>query len=281
MAISGLTTGAEYLRNAAQGFFNDLYAKPRMHLDSPLHNDIQWTPALRFTISGYINVFVEVSETSPYPVVLKLRIAAVRNFPLPIAIYTICPEDAYLARRQEVARLKTDGIGLITVNKDGQANREFSTIPLIQIISRLDFKNETKGLPTTYLQPLSEVFEDYSNKPLNGVKSLTEIVEGMVMRAGEDAVEKRILSKSNLGNSTASALEALYDAPKCKYARVGIGGVRSFYSVYRNPSHHWPRKKNEAYEKHTNCRHGFLEGIKQIKLFRKALRNVGLSGGLH
>ena len=73
MAISGLTYGAEFLRNAAQEFFKGRYGNPRMHLDAPLHKELRWTPALRFTIYGHINVFVEVSETSPYPRVLELK----------------------------------------------------------------------------------------------------------------------------------------------------------------------------------------------------------------
>lgn len=281
MAISGLTTGAEYLRNAAQEFFNDLYANPTMYLDKSLHKDLGWTPALRFTIHGHINVFVEVSETSPYPRVLELRVAEVRKFPQPIVIYTTCPEEILVAQRRETVRLREDGFGLITVNSDGHANREFSAIPLVQIIFPLEFKNATKGLPSNFRRRLSEAFEDYANKPVNGVKFLTEIVEGMVMRAGKDAVRNNFLSKGQLGNTTASALVALHDVPNCRNAQVAIGGVRNYHSMYRNLSHHWPKSKNRAYEKYANCRHAFLVGINQIQYFRKALRNVGLSGGLH
>ena len=281
MAISGLTSGAEYLRNAAQEFFDDLYGNPKMHLDTPLHNDLQWTPALRFTIHGHINVFVEASETSPYPVVLKLKVAAVRNFPQPIAIYTICPKDVFLDRSKEAVQLQKDGIGLITVNMNGQANREFSTIPLIQIISKLEFKNETRGLPSNFRQRLSEAFEDYANKPVNGVKSVTEIVEGMVMCAGVHAVKKRFLQKSEIKYGTASTLDAMYASPQLSNARAAIGGVRNYNYEYRNISHHWPKSKNQAHKKYAKCRHAFLEGIYQIQNFRKALRNVGISAGLH
>ena len=195
MAISGLTSGADYLRNAAQEFFGDLYGNPKMHLDTPLHNNLQWTPALRFTIHGHINVFVEVSETSPYPRILELKANVVRNFPQPIAIYAVCPKDILSSKEREVDRLQNDGFGLIRVDSNQHAKLLFTTIPLVQIISKLEFDNEIEGLSPKFRQRLSEAFEDYGNKPVNGVKSVTEIVEGMVMYAGVRAVEKKIFTK--------------------------------------------------------------------------------------
>ena len=281
MAISGLTFGAEYLRNAAQEFFGDLYANPKMNLDTPLHNDLQWTPALRFTKHGHINVFVEVSETSPYPRILELKATVVRYFPQPIEIYAICPEDIWSSHESEANRLQNDGFGLITVDSNQHAKLVFTTIPLIQIISKLEFKNETKGLPLKFRQRLSEAFEDYANKPVNGVKSVTEIVEGMVMCAGVHAVKKKFLQKSEIKNGTASTLDAMYASPKLSNARAAIGGVRNYNYEYRNISHHWPKGKNQAHKKYAKCRHAFLEGIYQIQNFRNALQNVGISAGLH
>ena len=99
-------------------------------------------------------------------------------------------------------------------------------------------------------------------------------------QAGNDAVRKEYLSKNQLGNGPADELDALYNAKQCKDARAAIGGTRSYIKLYRNLSHHWARTAKEAYDKYTNCRHAFLEGIKQIQQFRTATKNVGLSGRL-
>lgn len=280
MAISGLTSGADYLRNAAQEFFGDLYGNPQMHLDTPLHNNLQWTPALRFTIHGHINVFVEVSETSPYPRILELKANVVRNFPQPIAIYAVCPKDILSSKEREVDRLQNDGFGLIRVDSNQHAKLVFTTIPLVQIISKLEFDNEIEGLSPKFRQRLSEAFEDYGNKPVNGVKSVTEIVEGMVMYVGVRAVKKKILQNSEIKNGTASTLDAMYASPKLSNARAAIGGVRNYNYEYRNISHHWPKSKILAHKKYAKCRHAFLEGIYQIQNFRQALRNVGISARL-
>ena len=280
MAISGLTPGEEYLRNAAQEFFKDLYGSPKMYLDTPLHKDLRWTPALRFTIHDHINVFVEVSETNTYPRLLELKVADVLKFPQPIAVYTTCPEDVFLAQRRETVRLRSHGFGLITVNSDWHANREFTAIPLVQIISKREFENEIAGLRSIVRQRLCEAYDDYTTKPVNGVKFLTEIVEGMVISAGKNAINKGYLQNSILKKGTAFILDEMYKAPGCSNARAAIGGVINYNSQIRNLNHHWPKSKKLAYKKYANCRHAFLEGLKQIQHFKQALRNVGLSGGL-
>lgn len=278
----GLTSGGDFLRNAARMFFQDCYGSPVMHLDKELHRNLAWKPALRFTIHEHINVFVEPSENGPYPRILELKNADVRNFAQPIAIYAVCPEDmiSTSAQRSSMKRLKAHGFGLITVDTNGDAERIFPAIPLIQFIPSAEFKEEIKGLPKKIRQRASEAFEDYQNKPVNGVKSISELLEGLVTRAGKDAVQKGYLKKKNLGNGLADTLDALYKAQQCKNICAEIGGVRSYIKQHRNLSHHWPKNRKAAYDKYSNCRHAFLEGIKQTARFRAAMKKVALSGNL-
>ena len=93
MTTVGLISGEEFLLNAAQKLFEDRYEKPKMHLNEQLHRDLPWIPALWFTIHEYFNIFVEPSETGPYPRILKLKKDDVCRFSQPIAIYSVCPED--------------------------------------------------------------------------------------------------------------------------------------------------------------------------------------------
>ena len=278
----GLTSGEKFLREAAQVFFNDIYGGPDMYLNTELHRNLAWTPALRFIIHDHINVFVEPSETGPYPRILALKNLEVRNFQQPIAIYAVCPENMTSKSDQqlEMKRLEAHGFGLLTVGPNGQARRMFSGTPLVQVIPPGEFKEEIDGLSGKISQRVSEAFDDYNSQPVNGVKSISEVIEGLVTQAGKDAEKKGYLAKNQLRDAIADVLDALHDVEQCKDARAAIGGIRSYINQYRNLSHHWPRNKQKAYEKYANCRHAFLEGIKQLKHFRAAMINGGLSGNL-
>ena len=151
MANIGLTSGEAFLRDAARTLFEERYEKPKMHVGRELHRELQWTPALRFVIYGYINVFVEPSESGPYPRILELKYADVLNFPEPISIYAVCPENVIStpAQRAEMKRLKAHRHGLVMVDSSGRANRVFSPTPLVQVISEAEFRNSIGALPLT------------------------------------------------------------------------------------------------------------------------------------
>lgn len=254
-----------------------------MYVNQELHKDLAWTPALRFVIHEHINVFVEPSESGPYPRILERKYTDVLHFPQPIAIYAVCPEEMILTsvQRTEMRRLEAHGFGLITVNQEGRAHREFSASPLVQVIPKAEYKAEIEVIRNKKIrQRIGETYEDYNGKPVNGVKSLTEVLEGLVTKAGNDAVRKKYLKKADLGNGAANDLDALHDTKQLKSARAAIGGVRSHIKEYRNPKHHWPANKKKAYQKYSDCRHAFMDGIKHIQRFRTAMRAVGLTGNL-
>ena len=282
MTSIGLTPGAAFLRDAARQFFENLYGNPKMHQDQQLHKDLSWTPALRFTIHEQINVFVEPSESGPYPRILELKAREVRLFPQPISIYAVCPEETLLNTGQgrEVRRLEEDGFGLITVDASGTAKRHVSAIPLIQIIPASEIKKELTELTPKIRQRVSEAFEDYCNKPVNGVRSLSEIVEALVEQAGRDAVRKQYIANSAHRHGPADTLDALYQSNHCHNIRAQIGGIRSYIAEYRNLSHHWPKDAKRAHKKYSDCRHAFLDGIKHLQRFRDAVKTIGLSGNL-
>ena len=145
-------------------------------------------------------------------------------------------------------------------------------------IAEADFKQQTKDLPRGIRQSASEAFEDYLSKPVNGVKTLSEIVEGMIRKAGRDSAANEGISNAQSRGVPADVLDALHE--KHPQARAAIGGARNFINECRNLSHHWPRNKKDAYKKYAHCRHHFLGGLHTIQAFRKAMKNVGLTGNL-
>ena len=112
---------------------------------------------------------------------------------------------------------------------------------------------------------------------------ITEVVEGMVLKAGREAASSTrqwIRPNEAKPGFSAGTLDALSNAPACAPARAAIGGVRGYIDQYRNTSHHFPKDKRQSYIKYRDCRHAFLDGIKQIQRFRLSLKNIGLSGSL-
>ena len=253
-----------------------------MYLSEKLHRDLSWTPALRFTISDYINVFVETSELGPYPAILDLRRAEVQDFTQPISIYVVCPDDMISSskQRKDRDRLQKYGFGLITVDENGHATRWITAIPLVQVISEAEFKEKSDDLPKKIKQRVSEAFSDYNNNPVNGVQNITKVVEGLIIQAGRDAANKKYISNKELKKSIANLLDVLFGVKALHNARAAIGGVRDYISEVRNSSHHWPKDKKKAYQKFAYCRHNFLEGINKINRFSTAMKNAGLSGNL-
>ena len=282
MANIGLTSGEAFLRDAARTLFEERYEKPKMHVGRELHRELQWTPALRFVIYGYINVFVEPSESGPYPRILELKYADVLNFPEPISIYAVCPENVIStpAQRAEMKRLKAHRHGLVMVDSSGRANRVFSPTPLVQVISEAEFRNSIGALPLTIRRRSSEVFEEYQNHPVNGVKSLSEIVEGLVREAARQAIRKKYISGVAVEDPLGRILAKMQESQTFGKIQAEIGGVRMYVRECRNLSHHWPTNRKKAYEKYVECRHAFLEGIKHLRRFREAAKSVGLRGNL-
>jgi hypothetical protein len=282
MSSTGLTSGEEFLRDAAKRFFEDLYENPGIFVNKELHRDLPWTPALRFVVNDHVNVFVEVSETGPYPQIVRMRHANVLQHPEPIAVYAVCPEEVFLKsdKRSEIKELQAHGCGLITVNSEEIARREFPAIPLIQVISSAEFKTLIQGLPQSIKRHVVQAYEDYNSKPVNGVAKITEIIEGLVEQACVDVYKKGILSKTALGNTIANKLDALHREDCFAAARAAIGGVRSHYSTCRNRTHHWPKNKKKAHEKYADCKYDFVEGIQNVKRFRESMKNIGLTGNV-
>ncbi|MYD86065.1 MAG: hypothetical protein F4Y14_07710 [Acidobacteria bacterium] len=251
-----------------------------MHIDTPLSTRLEWAPALRFSLRGRINVFVEPSDDGPFPRVLAMRYADVSNYPEPIAVYSVCHAKAIASPKgqRDLNRLKQLGFGLVTVDPSGKPTVLFAGVPLVQVISEDEFKHQISGLPRGIRQRARECFDDYRSKPLNGVKSLSELLEGMIRKAGRDAVARLVITTGESKAPLAQLLDRLHE--HFTSARAAIGGARKYIKECRNPAHHWSPTKKGEYRKYRHCRHHFLEGLQTIQSFRQAMKNSGLSGNV-
>lgn len=279
MASAELSSGLESLQASALKLFKQEGLLPGKSVEAVMAA-LKWRPTCTLKSSNHIHTLIEVSEDKVYPQILRLRHAELTQFSEPVAIYVICPEEraieaSFLA---EVRDLESHGFGLIVVNAAGKAHKQFSAIPIVQVISASDYLNATKGLPTRVKQKAAQAFADYRSKPVMGVVSLTEVVEGLAIRAIKDAHSKGWVTHADVNGALAPALDKMYLENGCRNSRAAIGGVRSYIANFRNLNHHWPKNRKKAHEKYVLARQGFLEGLRHVRDFPIAMKNIGLSG---
>jgi hypothetical protein len=276
----GLSSGTEFLRNAAVAYFENVYEKPPIQIAAEVDPKLNWKPTIRISVNDHLMLLAEVSEV-PYPLIFRLRRTDVLQLQVPIAIYCVCPEEAYLQNQPDVRDLRQHGYGLLTVSAEGAVQKRFASIPIVQQISEGDFKAEILGLPPKLRRRVATSFELYNHSAPAGVADVTEVVEGVVLKAAREAVRKGwIRSGSAKPGQTAASLAAMSGAAQFGKAAAAVGGAQSYVSRYRNTAHHFPKNKKQAHTKYRDCRHAFLDGLKVIQHFRTAMRNLQLSGSI-
>jgi len=276
MSGGGLTTSGQFLTDAAEEYFNGLYENPSLRTSTQIDPSLGWTPSIHFKASNHLTIAAEVSET-PYPAILRLRHADIANVQVPIAVYSVCPEEAYLEKKEQsnIRQLQQHGYGLLTVDGDGHVQRRFGCIPLIQHIPETEITGVIKEIPRPIKLRIRDAFQNYELNAGAGVSQLSEIVEALAISAAKGANTKGWLSV-NLTLPVARILDEMFACPQLKSAAAAIGGARSYISVYRNAAHHPPRSKKAAYIKYRDCQHGFREGIRRILDFRDSMKKLGI-----
>jgi hypothetical protein len=277
MSDGDLTSGTEFLQKGAIAFFKGHYQNPDIRIQQPVNASLNWVPSFHFRVHDHLLIAVEASE-AVYPMILSLRRVDLEKLQFPIAVYSVCPEEAYVRDQTEAKRLMSHGYGLITIDSAGMATRRASSIPILQQIHAEEFQHELAGLPLKYRQRLARAYEAYcQNAPL-GVGDITEVMEGMVLKAGQAAAKKTwIQSNQAKPGQSANTLAAMQKAAQLGHCAAAIGGAQSYISVWRNTSHHFPKNPAKAAQKYRACRHGFLEGIRQIKAFRESMKTAGFN----
>ncbi|SFI18269.1 hypothetical protein [Methylobacterium brachiatum] len=279
MSTGGLSSGDAVLVNAAKSYFAKTFQNPTIQLGEAIDKTVSWSPAMKMRVHDHLTVIAEVSE-KPYPLILSMRRSAIIQLDMPISVYSVCPEESYLANQAEFKRLTADGFGLITVDANGNAQPRSRAIPLIQQITEVEFAADIKGLPVKLRKRLAESFDHYNHSPPTGAADVAEVMEGLVLKAGREAAAKNWIPASEAKpGASQKTLIAMQGSVQCKNAAAALGAAQGFISMYRNLNHHFPKDRKQAAKKYRDSRHGFLEGLKKVGFFRDQMRNIGLSGG--
>lgn len=277
MSDGGLLPGEEALVDSVKAFFEKQYESNAIRRNEEIDGSLRWTPSLHFQANDHVRIAAEVSE-SPYPAILQRRHADLMAFREPIAVYCACPEEEFLKKENQadIRRLRDHGYGLLTVDDKKQVTKRHGCIPLIQFIPETDFAQEITGLPRAWRVRLRTSYERYLVDPVSGVQDVSEVLEGLVLSAAK-AVERKGWVGKLASMPLAEMLDELSELKQCKPAKAAIGGVRNYVKQYRNPSHHYPKNKLQAYKKYRDAPHAFRDGLKQAHGFRASMLSIGIS----
>ncbi|HEX8445477.1 MAG TPA: hypothetical protein VF649_02580 [Sphingomonas sp.] len=275
--MAGISSSTDFIRSSVKRYLLTAYSNPPIKCDEEVDPNLQWRPTINCLVNNQL-MLIEASE-KPYPEILRMRRAEMVEIPAPIAAYAACPEEAYAQNLKEANDLALHGFGLFTIDAAGNVTLKFPAIPIAQHIPEGQFKEDVSGLPAPHKRKAKECFDLYRINAPAGVANLAEQVEGLVMRAAKDAAKRGWITQGQAKGNLANVLVALGGAPQFNNASTVIAAVRIYIQRYRNPAHHIPKNKKAAYRKYRDCRHAFLDGLRNMADFRDQMKALGLTGG--
>jgi hypothetical protein len=266
-------------RSLGEPVMNELY---KLHnkaakINKEIERSIGWRPTLHLEESEFSIIAADV-RSSPFPEALQLIRSKIANAHLPITIYAICSETSFSSQngQKEARELKAHGLGLYTVNENGEANRQFAGIPIINHISYAEFEMNLQQVPKKNAARIRVAFQSYNHKPTSGVLEICDMVERFILDAAKIAIKKGWINQSLSRATVAKILDEMSTAPQFQNYKAEIGGARSFIKYVRNTASHSPKDRKQAYLKYAKCRDGFFDGIKVIDRFYIAMKNLGI-----
>ena len=274
---AGLSSATDFLRDAVKAYLVSTYANPPVKCDEVVDDGLGWVPTLHCPVNNQL-MLIEASE-KPYPAVFRMRRVEMADVQAPIAVYAACPEEAYTHNQKEASDLAQHGFGLFTVDANGSVTCKFHAIPIAQHISDAQFKSDIEGFPAPHKRRSRECFELYKHNAPSGVANIAELLEGMVVKAAKESARKGWLTTGETKAVLQTVLATMQSKPQFQNADAILGASRIFVSRYRNAAHHFPKNKKQAWTKYRDCRHAFLDGLRNVRDLKAAMKALGLSGG--
>lgn len=256
-----------------------LYGRHRktVKINEEIETSLSWKPTLHLEVNEFSIIAADV-RLSPCPESLVLTKARIANAHLPITIYSICSEEVYLTRegQKEARELKAHGMGLFTVESNGDVTMQFCGIPIINHIPLAEFDSCLMSIPRSICSRIRDAFDSYKNKPTDGVTAISDVIEGLVYDAIKKAINKGWMAKPIKKKLLAPALDDMLQTPQFKDSAAAIGGVRAFVKSFRNNANHSPRSRKYAYKKHLSCKQAFFSGLQTIESFCTSMNGAGI-----
>ncbi len=267
------------IQKAALGFCKSHYGLAGLKVEEQIHTTISWRPNF-FLRKGSVIFAVEVGESLD-PSIFKIVANDILHFSRPIALCLACPLEVFQSNGNtaKVKELKKLGIGVLTVDDNGDANLPIPCVPLAQHISEEFLAERIRDLPNRLRIAFRGAHETFSVNPGQGLQGAGQIVEAMVDSMVSGAIKGGHLNGSVAGDSAANKIDELYEALRPQ--RAALGGARAFLKTYRNVASHPARSAKEAMKKINGCRDGFFHAIGISTDLSAAMNTLGYRLHLH
>jgi len=262
-----------------QAHLIDKYGRSGFKVESPIHNDVSWTPTLQIKTNRFCLLGVEVSDQL-YPSIIKIAVhdLLASCAEMPVSISVACPLAEYQADARQIIskQLRRDGIGLITVDDLGNVTEQFVPISVIHHIQEDAFARRIGELPTSVRVKFSAAYDVYRTNAYQGLQDVSQVIEALSMGFAKDCKKKGWIT--SVGSTAASALDALYSSTEnlVTQQRAAIGGARDYMRNIRNPSSHPPKNQAEVAARIQECKEGFLNTTRVAVNLCVAIHRCGL-----
>lgn len=269
----------ERLRHVAThslAFCKNQWGSKGLGVEKAIDTDISWRPSFHLKQHQSLIVAVEVGDVL-YPELLKGAAHDIGKYNCPIAVYQACSLDVFqkdpkLAR---VKLLRANGIGVITVDENGDALIQAPAGPLAQNISPTDFEDELAKLTKQLKVRFRTAYSTYQTNVGQGLQECGQLIEEIVISIAKQAVNGGVVPAGILRRDAALMIDTLYSTNFFKDYRAALGAARSFIKEYRNVVSHPSKTPKEMAAKLRKCRSGFLEGLRIGRELRSVITSVG------
>jgi hypothetical protein len=273
------TAKRQRVADAVLEFFKKRFGRGTAKVNQGIDPSISWRPSFHLRVGPAI-LAVEADDVLD-PIILRLAMNDILHFSRPVTVYLACSLEVFVndPKQAKVKELKRNGIGLITVDDDGDVVMQTPAIPLAQHIHEDVLSEKIRDLPPKLKIAFRTAHQTFSVNPGQGLQEAGQIVEAIVDAMGAHAVRDNVLSASKVAGSAANTIDALYEVLKPQ--RAALGGARSFAKNYRNIASHPAKSAKELMTKINSCRDGFFDAIKIARDLSGAAKALNYQLKLH
>lgn len=283
MAFDTFDARLKTIAEKALAYFKAKYGNGGIKTEAEIAPEIGWTPTFHLRPSSFRIVAVEVADNL-YPQALKIAAHDILLYDgSPISVYQVCSLQVYQGDKNQtnINLLSKHGIGIVTVDDNGNVKPQHKCIPLAQYISEDELNSELSGLPKTLRRMFEDAHSTYLANEGQGLQQAGQIVEAMISSIATRAAKKKVITSAEASGKLADVIDSLYGAKGFKNHRAALGGARDFVKDFRNIASHPPKNAKEAAQKIKKCRTGFLDGVGIAKKLHTVAKLKGYKIQVH
>ncbi len=259
-----LDTELHFVANGASERLRQRFGLKLPKIEEAFSSKISWRPTLHWKTNTHY-IVCEISN-SPFPISLMSFFSEITVEGLPVKIFIAYPEENDLTLKEfkaQTLKAKTYGIGLVSVENNGDATIENQGISIPLHLAKQDLSSFRKVLKPS----IEGACATYMNGDAkHAVQELGQIIECAIRSLAIQAKKKGTLSIGGDPSSSSYSQGNIIDDLMSKriISNAILGRCRGFVDA-RNEVSHKPRTKKKAIEQEKKLKENFLTGLSILK----------------